>query len=215
MSHTFTLKEGVDVPRRHRLQRRGSLRQLRPLVQLDRSRRERGLSYYYGKLFRGYVETPDAACTSRCTPDGDTRSPSSSTSRSPASSRRCRCPPSRCSARRLSPSSTPTASAARRGARPSRSTAPGTRPAPARTSSTEWAPGEQLTLSAYEDYWGERVRSTRSSSASSMTRPHAARRSSPARSTATTSSAPPTPAPSRTPASRWSPRPVHDPLPRL
>ena len=64
---------GRDVPRRHRLQRRGRLLQLRPLVQLDRSRRDRGAVV----LLRHAVpratsrRRDDGACYESCTPDGD------------------------------------------------------------------------------------------------------------------------------------------------
>ena len=45
---------GSQVPRRHRLQRRGGLRQLRPLVQLDRPEPEREHQLLLRKLFRGF-----------------------------------------------------------------------------------------------------------------------------------------------------------------
>ena len=93
--------------------------------------------------------------TSRARPTATTRSRSSSTSRSPASSPRSRCPRSRCRARRRSRSTTPTASAApkRRPTLSEYGTGHPTGTGPYKFD--EWAPGEQLTLSAYEDYWGD------------------------------------------------------------
>ena len=62
---------GRHLPRRHRLQRRGRLRELRPVVQRPRSRRSRpDLTYYYGALMRGFATGPTAndALYKSCTP---------------------------------------------------------------------------------------------------------------------------------------------------
>lgn len=113
------------------------------------------LSYYYGKLFRGYVETPDTAVYKSCTPDGDYSVtielnqpfagfiPALSL---PAFSMQ-----------------SPTA-LEEYGA----DDVSGTEEAPELTEYgqghptgtgpymfEEWAPGESVTLTAYEDYWGE------------------------------------------------------------
>lgn len=113
------------------------------------------LSYYYGKLFRGYAETADQAVYESCTPDGDTSVtiqlaqpfagfiPSLSL---PAFAMQ-------------SPAALEEYGADEIG---------GTEEAPALSeygqghptgtgpfAFEEWSPGEQLTLTAYDDYWGE------------------------------------------------------------
>ena len=52
---------GRDVPRRHAVQRRGGLLQLRPLVQPARARRPRPRRYYYGDVFEGFAKNETEA----------------------------------------------------------------------------------------------------------------------------------------------------------
>ena len=68
---------GREVPRRHRLQRRGRLRQLRPLVQRHRRQPEPGRHAYWQDVFGGFPRTrtpdlPPSLCKSCTAKDATT-----------------------------------------------------------------------------------------------------------------------------------------------
>ncbi|MGC5224327.1 ABC transporter substrate-binding protein [Micromonospora sp. DT81.3] len=155
MSHTFTLKEGVTFHDGTDFTAEAVCYNFDRWYNWTGLAASEALSYYYGKLFRGYVETPDAAVYKSCTPDGDYSVtielnqpfagfiPALSL---PAFAMQSPTALAEFDADGIGGSEeAPTLSEYGSG-HPT-----GTGP----YKFDEWAPGEQLKLSAYEDYWGD------------------------------------------------------------
>ncbi|MGC5172868.1 ABC transporter substrate-binding protein [Microbacterium sp. DT81.1] len=155
MSHTFTLKEGVTFHDGTDFNAEAVCYNFDRWYNWTGLAASEALSYYYGKLFRGYVETPDAAVYKSCTPDGDYSVtielnqpfagfiPALSL---PAFAMQSPTALAEFDADGIGGSEeAPTLSEYGSG-HPT-----GTGP----YKFDEWAPGEQLKLSAYEDYWGD------------------------------------------------------------
>lgn len=155
LSHTFTLKEGVTFHDGTPFNSEAVCANFDRWYNFTGLAASEALSYYYGKLFRGYVETPDTAVFKSCTPDGDTTvtielaqpfagfipalSLPSFAMQSPTALEEF-------GADQIGGSAeAPTLSEYGLG-HPT-----GTGP----YKFEEWAPGEQLTLSAYDEYWGD------------------------------------------------------------
>ena len=186
---TFTLRAGRQVPRRHRLQRRRGLLQLRPLVQLHRRCCRARTSRRTGRTSSAASPRTRAADL-RQQPlqvlhgEGPETAGHHDRPARPASSRR------RWRCRRSRSQSPDGAEEVRRGQgraapltpSPTRRTRRTTRPAPARTSSPSRDRGQRRPSpsSATTTTGATRPRSTRSSSRSSRTRTPASRRCRPA-----------------------------------
>ena len=155
MSHTFQLKEGVTFHDGTPFNAEAVCANFDRWYNWTGLAASEALSYYYGKLFRGYVENPEDAVYKSCTVDGDSTVtvelnqpfagfiPALSL---PAFAMQSPTALAEYGADEIGGSAeAPTLSEYGQG-HPT-----GTGP----YKFDEWSPGEQLTLSSYEDYWGD------------------------------------------------------------
>ncbi|MFC6326898.1 ABC transporter substrate-binding protein [Microbacterium koreense] len=155
MSHTFQLKEGVTFHDGTPFNADAVCANFDRWYNWTGLAASEALSYYYGKLFRGYVENPEDAVYKSCTVDGDSTVtvelnqpfagfiPALSL---PAFAMQSPTALAEYGADEIGGSAeAPTLSEYGQG-HPT-----GTGP----YKFDEWSPGEQLTLSSYEDYWGD------------------------------------------------------------
>jgi peptide/nickel transport system substrate-binding protein len=155
LGYTFALKEGVTFHDGTPFDAEAVCANFDRWYNWEGLAASEALGYYYNKLFKGYASSPDAAVYDSCTPDGDAsvtialKKPFAGFIAAlslPAFSMQ-------------SPSALEEYSADEVG---------GTAEAPTLSEYAmghpvgtgpykfdEWAPGEQLTLSSYEDYWGD------------------------------------------------------------
>lgn len=155
LTHTFQLKEGVTFHDGTPFNAEAVCANFDRWYNWTGLAASEALSYYYGKLFRGYVETPDTAVFDSCTADGDLEA--TVTLKQPFAGF---IPALSLPAFAMqSPTALEEYGADEIG---------GTEEAPSLSEYgaghptgtgpykfDEWSPGEELTLSAYDDYWGE------------------------------------------------------------
>lgn len=155
LTHTFQLKEGVTFHDGTPFNAEAACANFDRWYNWTGLAASEALSYYYGKLFRGYVETPDTAVFDSCTADGDLEA--TVTLKQPFAGF---IPALSLPAFAMqSPTALEEYGADEIG---------GTEEAPSLSEYgaghptgtgpykfDEWSPGEELTLSAYDDYWGE------------------------------------------------------------
>ncbi len=155
MTHTFQLKEGVTFHDGTPFNAEAVCANFDRWYNWTGLAASEALSYYYGKLFRGYVETPDTAVYKSCTPDGDSSvtielnqpfagfipalSLPAFAMQSPTAL--AEYDADAVSGTAEAPELTEYAQAHPTGTGP--------------FAFEEWSPGEQLTLVANEDYWGD------------------------------------------------------------
>ena len=155
MSHTFALKEGVTFHDGTPFDAEAVCYNFDRWYNWTGLAASEALSYYYGKLFRGYVETPDQAVYQSCTPDGE----SSVTIELnqpfagfiPALSLPAFAMQSPTALAEFDADGIAGSAEAPELSEYGQGHPTGTGP----YKFDDWAPGEQLTLSAYEDYWGD------------------------------------------------------------
>lgn len=155
LTHTFRLKEGVSFHDGTPFNAEAVCANFDRWYNWTGLAASEALSYYYGKLFRGYVETPDTAVYDSCTADSD--SEATVTLKQPFAGF---IPALSLPAFAMqSPTALEEFGADEIG---------GTEEAPSLSEYgsghptgtgpykfDEWSPGEELTLSAYDEYWGE------------------------------------------------------------
>ncbi|MDD7963214.1 ABC transporter substrate-binding protein [Microbacterium thalli] len=155
LTHTFQLKEGVTFHDGTPFDAEAVCANFDRWYNWTGLAASEALSYYYGKLFRGYVETPDTAVFESCTADEELAA--TVTLKQPFAGF---IPALSLPAFAMqSPTALEEYGADEIG---------GTEEAPSLSEYgaghptgtgpykfDEWSPGEELTLSAYEDYWGE------------------------------------------------------------
>jgi peptide/nickel transport system substrate-binding protein len=155
MSHTFALKEGVTFHDGTPFNAEAVCYNFDRWYNWTGLAASEALSYYYGKLFRGYVETPDQAVYRSCTADGDTsvtielNQPFAGFI--PALSLPAFAMQSPTALAEYDADGIGGSAEAPELSEYGQGHPTGTGP----YKFDEWSPGEQLTLSAYEDYWGE------------------------------------------------------------
>ena len=155
LSHTFTLKEGVTFHDGTPFDAEAVCSNFDRWYNWTGLAASEALGYYYDKLFRGYADTPDTAVYKSCTPDGENSVtielnqpfagfiPALSL---PAFAMQSPTALEEYDADGVGGTAeAPTLS--------EYGTAHPTGTGPYKFD--EWAPGEQVTLSAYEDYWGD------------------------------------------------------------
>ncbi|GLJ80069.1 ABC transporter substrate-binding protein [Microbacterium imperiale] len=155
LTHTFQLKEGVTFHDGTPFNAEAVCANFDRWYNWTGLAASEALSYYYGKLFRGYVETPDTAVYESCTADDELKA--TVTLKQPFAGF---IPALSLPAFAMqSPTALEEYGADEIG---------GTEEAPSLSEYgaghptgtgpykfDEWSPGEELTLSAYDDYWGE------------------------------------------------------------
>lgn len=155
LTHTFQLKEGVTFHDGTPFNAEAVCANFDRWYNWTGLAASEALSYYYGKLFRGYVETPDTAVYESCTADDELEA--TVTLKQPFAGF---IPALSLPAFAMqSPTALEEYGADEIG---------GTEEAPSLSEYgaghptgtgpykfDEWSPGEELTLSAYDDYWGE------------------------------------------------------------
>ncbi|MFS0866350.1 ABC transporter substrate-binding protein [Microbacterium sp. 179-B 1A2 NHS] len=155
MSHTFTLKEGVTFHDGTDFNAEAVCANFERWYNWEGLAASEALGYYYNKLFKGYAANPDDAVYKSCTPDGDTtvtielNKPFAGFI--PALSLPAFGMQSPAALEEFAADEVGGTAEAPVLSEYAREHPVGTGP----FMFEEWAPGEQLTLSAYEDYWGE------------------------------------------------------------
>lgn len=155
LTHTFQLKEGVTFHDGTPFNAEAVCANFDRWYNWTGLAASEALSYYYGKLFRGYVETPDTAVFDSCTADSDLEAtvqlkqpfagfiPALSL---PAFAMQSPTALEEYGADEIG-GTEEAPSLSEYGAGHPTGTGP--------YKFDEWAPGEELTLSAYDEYWGE------------------------------------------------------------
>lgn len=155
MSHTFALKEGVKFHDGTDFNAEAVCANFDRWYNWTGLAASESLSYYYGKLFRGYVETPDSAVYKSCAADGDysvtieLNQPFAGFI--PALSLPAFAMQSPAALEEFGADEVGGTEEAPEQSEYAKAHPTGTGP----YVFEEWAPGEQLTLKANPDYWGE------------------------------------------------------------